>query len=86
MTIEELTIRTSIQIFQADRSIMKPEGFGTGCIVKYLDAEKLQEDDYTLTPILPSENKSSKDYNYWFVAGNERGECDKFCHTNRSRG
>lgn len=36
MTVEELTVRTSIQIYQADKNIMKPEGFGTGCIVKYL--------------------------------------------------
>lgn len=36
MTVEELTVRTSIQIFQADKSILKPVGFGTGCIVKYL--------------------------------------------------
>jgi hypothetical protein len=36
MTVEELTIKSSIQIYQADKKIMKPEGFGTGCIVKYL--------------------------------------------------
>jgi len=37
MTVEELTIRSSVQIYQADKNIMKPEGFGTGCIVRYLD-------------------------------------------------
>jgi hypothetical protein len=36
MTSEELAIKSSIQIYQADKSVMKPEGFGTGCIVKYL--------------------------------------------------
>ena len=36
MTVEELTVRSSIQIFQADKKVLKPEGFGTGCIVKYL--------------------------------------------------
>jgi len=36
MTVEELTVRSSIQIYQADKKIMKPEGFGTGCIVRYL--------------------------------------------------
>ncbi|MFA6400448.1 MAG: hypothetical protein WCX31_02315 [Salinivirgaceae bacterium] len=37
MTVEELTVRSSVQIYQADKNIMKPEGFGTGCIVRYLD-------------------------------------------------
>lgn len=36
MTEEELTVRVSIQICQADKGIMKPEGFGTRCIAKYL--------------------------------------------------
>ena len=36
MTVEELTVRTSVQVFQADKSVLKPVGFGTGCIVKYL--------------------------------------------------
>ncbi|KGO78798.1 hypothetical protein Q763_16555 [Flavobacterium beibuense F44-8] len=36
MTSDELAIKSSIQIYQADKSKMKPEGFGTGCIVKYL--------------------------------------------------
>lgn len=36
MTVEELTVRTSVQIFQADKNVLKPVGFGTGCIVKYL--------------------------------------------------
>ncbi|WP_185226260.1 hypothetical protein [Chryseobacterium indologenes] len=36
MTIDQLTVRSSIQIYQADSSIMKPSGFGTGCIVNYL--------------------------------------------------
>lgn len=37
MIVEELTVRTSVQIYQADKSIMKPKGFGTGFIAKYLD-------------------------------------------------
>jgi hypothetical protein len=36
MTVEELTVRSSVQIFQADKNVLKPVGFGTGCIVKYL--------------------------------------------------
>ena len=36
MTVEELIVKSSIQIFQANNDIMKPEGFGTGCIVRYL--------------------------------------------------
>ena len=36
MRVEELAVRTSIQLFQADKNIMEPVGFGTGCIVKYL--------------------------------------------------
>ena len=36
MTVEELTVRSSIQIFQADKNFLKPVGFGTGCTVKYL--------------------------------------------------
>lgn len=36
MTVEELMIKSSIQIYQADKIILKPSGFGTGCIVKYL--------------------------------------------------
>lgn len=36
MTSEELAVKVSIQIYQADKDIMKAEGFGTGCIVKYL--------------------------------------------------
>tara|TARA_R110002012_G_scaffold248828_1_gene425376 strand:+ start:3339 stop:3722 length:384 start_codon:yes stop_codon:yes gene_type:complete len=37
MTVSELTVKSSIQIYQADKEVMKPVGFGTGCIVKYLD-------------------------------------------------
>ena len=36
MTAEELAIRSSIQIFQADKNVMKLVGFGTGCVVKYM--------------------------------------------------
>lgn len=36
MTAEELMVKSSIQIYQADKQVLKPEGVGTGCIVKYL--------------------------------------------------
>ena len=36
MKSEELAIKSSIQIYQANQRVMKPEGFGTGCIVNYL--------------------------------------------------
>ncbi|BEV05018.1 hypothetical protein [Chryseobacterium gambrini] len=36
MTVDQLTVLSSIQIYQADPKIMKPDGFGTGCIVNYL--------------------------------------------------
>lgn len=37
MTAEELIVKSSIQIYQADKDILKPEGFGSGFIAKYLD-------------------------------------------------
>jgi len=37
MYIEELRIKSSIQVFTADPANPKPEGFGSGCLVKYLD-------------------------------------------------
>ena len=68
MTVEELTIRSSIQIYQADKQIMKPEGFGTGCIVKYsghtllLSVSHVTNDDGLTTFLetnLPPENNTT---------------------------
>jgi hypothetical protein len=36
MTVDELIVKSSIQIYQADKDILKPEGFGSGFIAKYL--------------------------------------------------
>lgn len=36
MIVDELIVKSSIQIYQADKTILKPEGFGTGFIAKYL--------------------------------------------------
>jgi hypothetical protein len=36
MTVEELLVKSSIQIYQANKDILKPEGFGSGFIAKYL--------------------------------------------------
>lgn len=37
MFVEELIVRSSIQIFLANPNHLKPEAFGSGCVVKYLD-------------------------------------------------
>ena len=35
MTVDELLLRSSVQLFQAHSKMLKPEGSGTGCLVKY---------------------------------------------------
>ena len=37
MTDAELIVRSSIQVFLADAKNPKPEGFGSGCIIEYLN-------------------------------------------------
>lgn len=37
MTDAEIMVRTSIQVFQTDPKLLKPVGFGSGCIVEYLE-------------------------------------------------
>ena len=68
MTVEELAVKASIQLFQADKNIMKPVGFGTGCIVKYLghtlllSVSHVTNDDGLTTFVetnLPSENNTT---------------------------
>jgi hypothetical protein len=37
MTDAEIIVRTSVQVFLAKKDYPKPEGFGSGCIIEYLD-------------------------------------------------
>jgi hypothetical protein len=37
ITDAEIQVRTSIQVFMADKNNPKPQGFGSGCIINYLD-------------------------------------------------
>ncbi|WPO84614.1 hypothetical protein SD427_18980 (plasmid) [Chryseobacterium sp. JJR-5R] len=68
MTVDQLSVYSSIQIYQANPNIMKPEGFGTGCIVAYLghkfllSVSHVTNDDNLTTYLetnLPPENNTT---------------------------
>lgn len=68
MTALELMVKSSIQIFQAEKDTPKPEGFGTGFIAKYLNqfflisvSHVTNNDELTtfLETNMPSENNKT---------------------------
>jgi len=68
MTVDELVVKSSVQIFQADINKIRPEAFGTGFIAKYLGyyflisvSHVTNDDDLTtfLETNLPSEDNKT---------------------------